>query len=161
MEFKAYFKPRMTTFIKSAVFMKPVKPGSSFPADFLTPQQEGQLEKLIAGTELQEIEQAVQGTTAGQPVFVHFSKALAFLSSQQTPNYRQAVLEAIAAVDYVMGQFSSRRVKEDVSAPLNTSSLLSIRHVLGEGGIALSFEKARYWLVACASLINHFKAIAH
>lgn len=142
--------------------MKPVTPGSAFTADILSPQLRAQLGKVMAGTELKEIEQAVQGTTAEQPLYAHFSKALELLSSPHHPNYREAVLEAIAAVDYVLGQYSPQRINDDtlLSMTANPNSLFSIRHVLTETGIALSFEKARYWLITCAALINHFKTIA-
>lgn len=114
--------------------------------------------RVLTGKELQEVEQAIQ-SIAQEPVHKHLSKALEVLGNRKTSNYREAVLEAIAAVDYVMELFPSYRVSGESLLPIisNPNGLVSFKHALTEGSMAVSFDKARYWLVACASSINLLK----
>ena len=117
--------------------------------------------RTIAGADLKEIEQAVHCTPAQDTIKKHFSKALELLAERKCPDYRQAVLEAIAAVDWMMKRYPYNRVNGDSDLPTNANpnSFVSIRYALEEGGIVISFEKARYWLVACAVSINYLKTI--
>lgn len=114
--------------------------------------------RVLTDRELQEIQQAVQGI-AEEPVSKHFSKAIELLGNRKTSNYREAVLEAIAAVDYVMELFPPQRVTGESLLPIisNPNGLVSFKYALTEGGMTVSFDKARYWIVACASAINLLK----
>lgn len=114
--------------------------------------------RVLTCRELQEIQQAVQGI-AQEPVSKHFSRALELLGDRKMTNYREAVLEAIAAVDYVVELFPPQRINGETLLPIisNPNGLVSVKHALTEGSMAVSFDKARYWLVACASSINLLK----
>lgn len=116
--------------------------------------------RAIAGTDLKAIEQAVRCTAEQDTVKKHFSKALELLAERKCPDYRQAVLEAIAAVDWMMARYPYNRVNGDAELPTNANPnhFVSIRYAL-EGGLVVSFEKARYWLVACAVSVNYLKTI--
>jgi hypothetical protein len=116
--------------------------------------------RVIMGADLEEIEQAFKGSTPMEPVNRHFSKALELLAERKSPNYRYSILEAIAAVDSLMLQFPSQRVNGEVLLPItaNPNSLVSIKYALIEGDMPVSFQKARYWLLSCAAIINHLRA---
>lgn len=125
-------------------------------------QKENALVKPSTWTDLDEIENVVLNTTTAPPVRQHFSTALKIMMEKKGANYRQAIIEAIAAVDWMMLQYPSHRVNGEAELPITTNPnmLLSIRYALQDESIIITFAKARYWLAVCAASINYLKSLS-
>lgn len=116
--------------------------------------------RIMAGTEVKALEQAAQGATAGEPVNIHFIKALELLAERKAPDYRQAIIEALAAIDESLQYYDADKIIPDPLSPITAyvNNLGSIRQALEEEDLAVTFEAAKYWLVVCAALINYLRA---
>lgn len=125
-------------------------------------QKESAIVKNASMSDLNEIEKVVLNDTTEEPIRQHFSTALKILTTGKDADYRQAIVEAIAAVDWMLLQYPSRRVTGEAELPITTNPnmMLSIRYVLQEESIVITFEKARYWLAVCASSINYLKTLS-
>lgn len=124
-------------------------------------QKENATVKPASMNDLDEIENVVLNDSTEQPIRQHFSAALKILTAGKEADYRQAVIEAIAAVDWMLLQYPSRRVSGETELPITTNPnmMFSIRYALQEESIVITFEKARYWLAVCASSINYLKTL--
>lgn len=109
------------------------------------------------GTELKEMAQAVAAEAEDQ-LGAHFSKALQLMANRNDPDYNQAVLEAIAAVEEALRHYPDK-VVQDVLSPVTVygNVMINIKQALSGSGIAVTFEEAKYWLLTCATLLNYFK----
>jgi hypothetical protein len=125
-------------------------------------QKESAKVKPASMNDLNEIENVVFNDTTEQPIRQHFSAALKILTAGKEADYRQAIIEAIAAVDWMLLQYPSRRVNGEAELPITTNPnmMFSIRYALQEESIVITFEKARYWLAVCASSINYLKGLS-
>lgn len=125
-------------------------------------QKESAIVKPASMSDLNEIESVVLNDTTEQPIRQHFSTALKILTAGKEADYRQAIIEAIAAVDWMLQQYPSWRVNGEADLPttINPNMMFSIRYVLQEESIVITFEKARYWLSVCASSINYLKTLS-
>lgn len=132
----------------------------------------GHVTPIVATMELEAVEAA-----AGQPVVAvhqHLRQALAHLSDKQSPDYRNAIKEAISAVEA-----AARHVADDSKATLAqalkaidradslhpamksafeklygyTSDEGGIRHALS--GTTPDFEDAKFMVVACSAFANY------
>jgi len=140
----------------------------------------GEVMRITDEQELQAIEVAVSQAGPWSTAAEHIRKSAALLFDRKSPDYPNAVKEAISAVESascaVTGKPHStlaQALKEiEKKHPLHealkkafstlygyTSDAGGIRH----GGIELadvSFEDAKYMLVACSAFVNYLKGIS-
>lgn len=146
-------------------------------------QREGAAYRMVGGKitpitsegEIAEIETAIENS--GSAVGEHLSKALAFLSDKQAPDYKNSIKESISAVESQVGaetggkgtlgsllkQMELHPALEKAFSQLYgyTSDEGGIRHAMleGENG-EVGEAEARFFLVACSAFVNYLQAKA-
>ena len=140
---------------------------------------EGLVVPVTNQQEISEIEIAMAGQL--DSVSNQLRTALEFLSDRQNPDYRNSVKESISAVEGQVraslgtenGTLGDLLKKFDQRAPIHpafkaafitlygyTSDESGIRHALIEGGREVTFEEAKFMLVACSAFINYVRGIS-
>lgn len=135
--------------------------------------------QITSDEEIVEIEEALLNSDIWTPVNTHLNTALDYISNRETPDYRNSIKEAISAVESLcviitddkkasLGQALGRIEKEyKIHGSLKTafsalygytSDSGGIRHKLLEDDIEVSFEDAKFMLVACSAFINYLKS---
>jgi hypothetical protein len=146
--------------------------GYRFIANTITP--------VTDQSEINEIEEALHGVQALEPVFIHLKSALDKFSDRQSPDYRNSIKESISAVEAFCniitgkekatlgealkkfnGKISLHPALQDAFSKLYgyTSNADGIRHALLEE-TKLDSEDAKFMLVACSAFINYLKVKA-
>ncbi|NII29278.1 hypothetical protein HB364_29635 [Pseudoflavitalea sp. X16] len=116
--------------------------------------------RVTNDTELKEIAQAA-ATEAEDQIGSHFSRAMELMANRNDPDYNQAVLEAIMAVEETLRQYPDKII-QDMLSPVAVygNVMINVKQVLSGSGPTLTFEEAKYWLLTCATLLNYLKTIA-
>jgi hypothetical protein len=133
----------------------------------------GKITEITSGSEIAEIEDALQATEKGARA--HLKAALDLMSDRQTPDYRNSIKESISAVEAVANAVGGTtnaslgaalkqlKQKIDIHPALEaafskmygyTSDAQGIRHALMDEH-KLSFEDAKFMLVSCSAFVNY------
>ena len=133
----------------------------------------GRITRITAEEEISEIEEALKSPIEG--VRIHLEAALKFMSDKKSPDYRNSIKESISAVealckiisgdekatlgkalDIIEKKISLHKTLKRAFDSLYgyTSSAEGIRHALLEEP-NLTFEDAKFMLVACSAFINY------
>ena len=128
--------------------------------------------------EVDEIEAALTGES--HAVSEQLAQALQFLSNRKDPDYRNSVKESISAVEGQVkstlgtekGTLGELLPKLEQRQPLHgalksafgslygyTSDEGGIRHALLDDGRNVTFEEAKFMLVACSAFINYVRGV--
>ena len=138
------------------------------------------LTRITSEEELTAIDDARKLPKSFGVVQEHLDTALRLMSDRQTPDYRNSIKESISAVEGFCSLLAGQD-KADLNAALKviekkvqlhgalksafnslygyTSGANGIRHALLEES-DLSFEDAKFMLVACAAFVNYLRAVA-
>ena len=114
----------------------------------------------------------------------HISKAMAFLSDRETPDYENSIKESISAVEAICKIFTGTSGKnanlgsmlkkiEDSGIVIHralksaftilygyTSDANGIRHAGDIGGPSATFEEAKFMLISCCAFINYLIGVS-
>jgi hypothetical protein len=134
--------------------------------------------RIVDPVELQAIDEARDLPATLRVVQQHLDAALAHLSSRDHPDYRNSIKESISAVESIASLIAGQD-KADLDAALRTmqgrlsvhpalrraflqlygytNDSSGIRHALLEES-NLTFDDAKFMLVACAAFVNYLKA---
>ena len=150
-------------------------------------QQEASGYRLVQGkfvpiadqVEIEEMDTAV--SRSNEAVSEHLRRSLDLLSNRLSPDYRNSVKESISAVEGQVrislgsetGTLGDLLKKVEIESPTHpairsafralygyTSDESGIRHALIEGGREVSFEEAKFMLVACSAFVNYVRGVA-
>ena len=131
---------------------------------------------IVEQTEVDEVESALLSNL--QSVSEHLKRALEFLSDRQSPDYRNSVKESISAVEGqvrdalgeekgTLGKLLEQLdQKKSIHPALKgaferlygyTSDESGIRHALIEGSREVTFQEAKFMLVACSAFVNYIR----
>jgi len=140
----------------------------------------GKITKISSEEEIEEVEGALSLSSPFASVREHIKSALELIADRKSPDYRNAIKESISAVESAckivttdksatLGQVLKKLEKNiDLHPALKsgfdklygyTSSADGIRHALMEQS-NLSFEDAKFFLVACSAFCNYLIAKA-
>ena len=143
----------------------------------------GELAPISSIAEVEAIDEAMAITKAGglPGAHTHLKTALHLLGKRPEPDYRNAVKEAISAVESV-AKLLSQNDSQGLSGALDelgrrvpmhgalksafvklygyTSDADGIRHAILEE-TNVGFDEAKYMVVACSSFVNYLAAKAH
>jgi hypothetical protein len=130
--------------------------------------------------EVEAIESATQLPRSLRAVAQHLNTSLKLLGDRKTPDYRNSIKESISGVE-AMCALITGQARSDLGAALKalekgaglhgalrsafnslygfTSDSSGIRHALLEEP-NLTFDDAKFMLVACSAFINYLKAMA-
>ncbi len=132
---------------------------------------------IIDKQELDSIDEALN--KAAQSVQIHLETALNHLSNRQRPDYRNSIKESISAVESLckkivnndkatLGQaLTEIERKHKLPEALKksfatlygyTSDEGGIRHALIDDSLPVSFDEAKFMLVACSAFINYLQS---
>jgi hypothetical protein len=135
----------------------------------------GKVTEITSPQEIEEIEQAIEGSYAYAGVTTHLKTSLGFLTDKQNPDYRNSIKESISAVESL-----AKRLVNDDKATLGqalkvlekhhnlhpslktafsalygyTNDASGIRHSLMDNESALTQADARFMLITCSAFIN-------
>ncbi len=136
----------------------------------------GILVELNSKEEIVELEKTLQSTNKFAPVQIHIKTALKLISDKKNPDYRNSVKESISAVESLckiilnnenttLGKALSiiekkhnlpKSLKAGFSSIYGyTSDSGGIRHGLLNGDVEITFDEARFMLIACSAFINY------
>ena len=140
----------------------------------------GKMVEITSLEEIQEVEAALAPTDSLAPVSTHLRRALDLLADRKSPDYRNSIKESISAVEAV-SKLLLGDSKADLTLALRhisakaglhpalekafiqmygyTSDADGIRHALMEEP-SVSFEDAKFMLVACSAFVNYLRAKA-
>ena len=133
----------------------------------------GEIAPIVSDEEIECIEESLKSRE--KPVRDHLNRSIQLLSDRKSPDYRNSIKESISAVEAL-----TKRVTESDSGTLGkllseleskkglhpalkgafsklygyTSDANGIRHALTEDS-NVSFEEAKFMLVACSAFINY------
>lgn len=136
---------------------------------------------IISDIEIEEIELAINNDSL-KHVSTHLESALNLLSDRKNPSYRNSIKESISAVEGVAKLITKNSggelknalttIEDQLGKPLHgalksgflkiygyTSDGDGIRHAL-TGAENISFEDAKFMLVACSAFVNYLIAKA-
>lgn len=136
---------------------------------------DGKMVEITSEEELESIDQALKNTEKFNGINAHLKAALAMLSDRKSPDFRNSIKESISAVE-AMAQKLTGDTKATLGAALKvleqkssihpalksslsslygyTSDAQGIRHaMLDEPN--LSFNDAKFMLVACTAFVNY------
>lgn len=135
--------------------------------------------EIIDGTELKEIEEAIEESDKSKFVGVnkHLKTALAMLSDRKNPDYRNSIKESISAIEamcqIITGDYKAELGKAlkvlersiDIHPALKRGFSALYGYTSDEGGIRHAmidennsqFEDAKYMLVSASAFINYLK----
>lgn len=139
----------------------------------------GNLVELNSKEEVIEIEKTLKSSDKFAPVQIHIKTALKLISDKKSPDYRNSIKESISAVESLC-----KIIINDESATLGaaltaierkhnlpkslksgfssiygyTSDNGGIRHGLLNGDVEITFDEARFMLIACSAFINYLTA---
>ncbi len=137
----------------------------------------GRLTRLTGAVEVKAIEEASQAATGAglDGVREHLDEALRQLGRRPEPDYRNAIKEAISAVESAVSAMASLR-KPDLDEAIGvlqgkglihgamaaaftklygyTSDAGGIRHALLEEGAPVGFDEAKFMVVACSAFCH-------
>ena len=137
-----------------------------------------QITPITDKNEIGAIEESTQ--TKHAEVSQHISKALAFLSDRDTPDYANSIKESISAVERMCSIIigapttlgAALKKLEDKGVVIHPSLKLAfeklygytsdgsgLRHAGQLGGANATFEEAKFMLVACSAFINYLKGV--
>jgi hypothetical protein len=137
----------------------------------------GNITPITTEEEISAIEEALKSKK--NPVREHIIRSLELLSDRKNPDYRNAIKEAISAVESIaiiitgnekatLGQLLNVLEKQSILHPAlkesfsklygYTSNANGIRHGLIDED-TVTFEKAKFMVVACSAFINYVTAI--
>ncbi|MFC1537236.1 AbiJ-NTD4 domain-containing protein [Gemmatimonadota bacterium] len=140
----------------------------------------GKITRITTEEEIAEVERALSLPAPFAPVREHIKTALEKLSDKKAPDYRNAIKESISAVESICKIVTSDntttlgKVLKELETKINlhpalkngfnklygyTSDADGIRHGLMEQS-DLSFEDAKFFLVACSAFCNYLIAKA-
>lgn len=133
--------------------------------------------KIVAITdeiEINAVKEAVSSSSG--PVAEHMRMALEKFSAKPNPDYRNAIKEAISAVEALVKKISKNQ-KDSLGPALDgieneigisgalkegfkkiygyTSQEGGIRHALTDESVSPTFEDAKYMIVSCSAFINY------
>lgn len=140
----------------------------------------GQIAPMIGESEIDEVDAAASSPV--EPVAHHIATAVTHLADRDTPDYRNSVKESISAVESlcqaIAGDASAtlgqaldvveRTGKVELHGALKaalkklygyTSDADGIRHALSDAP-TLTFDDAKFMLVACSAFVNYLQAKA-
>ncbi|WP_294959984.1 AbiJ-NTD4 domain-containing protein [uncultured Flavobacterium sp.] len=136
----------------------------------------GILIELNSEEEIVEIEKILKSTNEFAPVQIHIKTALKLISDKKNPDYRNSIKESISAVESLckiiindetttLGTALSiiekkhnlpKSLKSGFSSIYGyTSDSGGIRHGLLNGDVDITFDEARFMLIACSAFINY------
>jgi len=141
---------------------------------------EEEIVEITSEEEISEIEEALEQPF--KPVKVHLKRALELLSDRKNPDYRNSIKESISAVGAICKIVTKNKkatlgdclnkIKSEKNIKLHpalieafkklygyTSDAEGIRHPLLDEP-ALSYEDAKFMLVACSAFVNYVIAKA-
>ncbi len=139
---------------------------------------DGRIVQITAAEEIDAIESAT-GAERG-PVRAHLDRALHLMADRRAPDYRNSVKESVSAVEAfvrsitgsdkgTLGELLKRLAGAHPVHPAleaaftklygYTSDAKGIRHALLEGDGQVTFEEAKFMLVACSAFINYVRAM--
>ena len=131
--------------------------------------------EITSASEIQSVEEALEGVSSISGVRAHLSAALELLSDRKNQDYRNSIKESISAVEGIsrimtgdpnatLGEalaiLESRgslhgALKKSFSALYGyTSDADGIRHAMLDEA-SLTFTDAKYMLIACTAFINY------
>lgn len=134
--------------------------------------------QITVEEEIAAIDEAVQVSNKFKPVNIHLSGALSLLSNKEKPDFRNSIKESISAIESLatiitgdkkatLGKALSaieskyklhNALKSAFSSLYGyTSDSGGIRHSLLEDDIEVTFEDAKFMLVACSAFVNYLK----
>ena len=134
---------------------------------------------IIEDSEISEIEEALLNKDSWEPVSKQLSQALSHLSNRENPDYRNSIKESISAVESAckiitgnkeatLGQALKELGKtHDLHQVLKTGFDKLYGFTNGQDGIRhgmltdrkdITFEDAKFMLVACSAFVNYLKA---
>lgn len=137
----------------------------------------GNITSITTEEEISAIEEALKSKK--DPVREHIMRSLELLSDRKNPDYRNAIKEAISAVESIaiiitgnekasLGQLLNVLEKQSILHPAlkesftklygYTSNADGIRHALIDED-KVTFDKAKFMLVVCSAFINYVTAI--
>ena len=137
---------------------------------------DGQIIPITNPVEISEIEEAVLGGI--HSVSTHLQTSLSMLADRQDPDYRNSVKESISAVESQVlsslnqtnGTLGELLKQVDRKTPLHpafkdsfsklygyTSAEGGIRHALLDNSRQVTFEEAKFMLVACSAFVNYVR----
>ncbi len=132
-----------------------------------------QITQITSESEISEVEEALKSPITA--VKTHLERALELLSDKEAPDYRNSIKESICAVEAISRVITGEEKASlgqalkilDKEVPLHkalkkafeslygyTSDEEGIRHALLDES-TLSFEEAKFMLVACSAFINY------
>jgi|SRR5690554_159656 len=135
--------------------------------------------QITSEQEIVEIEEAFDRSSKWTPVNTHLKTAINYLSNRENPEFRNSIKESISSIEALCGIISKNEalslgkalkvigeknklhnslVKAFTSLYGFTSDSGGIRHSLTEDDIHVSFEDAKFMLVACSAFINYLIA---
>lgn len=139
----------------------------------------GSIVRITERAEMESIESAKRLPRKLDTVAQHFERALSHLSDRKSPDYRNSIKESISAVEGMCALITGQE-KSDLSAALRqleqhsglhgalksafnslygfTSDSNGIRHALLDEA-TLSFDDAKFMLVACSAFVNYLKSL--
>ncbi len=139
----------------------------------------GQIAPITDDVEIVEIDEAI--VEANGSVSDQLTTALELLSDRNNPDYRNSVKESISAVEGQLisslgksgGTLGSLLNQLDAQTPLHpalkeafsklygyTSDEGGIRHALLDDSRQVTFEEAKFMLVACSAFVNYVRGTA-
>jgi hypothetical protein len=138
------------------------------------------LTQITSADELAAIDEARELPKPYRVVGEHFDTALRLMADRRKPDFRNSIKESISAVESFCSLLASQK-KADLGAALKvieqqvplhgalksafnslygyTSDASGIRHALLEE-TNLSFEDAKFMLVACSAFVSYLRALA-
>jgi hypothetical protein len=140
----------------------------------------GKITQITSEIEVSEIEDAFQNSEPFKAVNTHLKKSLDLFSDRKSPDYRNSIKESISAVEAICNLITKEKKatlgqaleKLETAIPLHsalkkgfsslygyTSDAEGIRHALLDEP-QLSFEDAKFMLVACSAFVNYLIAKA-
>jgi AbiJ N-terminal domain 4 len=139
----------------------------------------GNLVELNSKEEVIELEKTLKGSDKFAPVQIHIKTALKLISDKKSPDYRNSIKESISAVESLCkiiindegatlgAALTAIEKKHNLPKSLKagfssiygyTSDNGGIRHGLLNGDVEITFDEARFMLIACSAFINYLTA---
>lgn len=133
--------------------------------------------QITSEVEVETIEDALMSTSSIAPINTHLKRSLELLSDRTSPDYRNSIKESISAVEAIsklitgnkgttlgaaLNEIEKRNIVE-VHSNLKeafkqlywyTSDAAGIRHAIKDNS-TVSFEDAKFMLVACSAFTNY------
>lgn len=143
---------------------------------------DGLITPITSEAEVAAIEEAANLEGKFGPASEHIRRALELLSSRGAPDYRNSIKESISAVEaacsLVLGEKGTlgqtlKKIQEQSGLEFHPALAKAFESLYGytsdEGGIRhalleehnLTFEDAKFMLVACSGFVNYIKAKSH